>query len=476
MTSTEVPVFEADGLRASAAASAREASIGSAIRLAAEVVVRTSSVIATLLLTQLLGVESFGTFLLALSIGLLVGDICDFGVNGIVVPQVVRSHANLRMLLLVKAALTALVALICIPIVPVAAGRSGLEATWIVFCIFHFVGASWIEMLGTTLRATGGRGVEALVLVTFRLTLLSLIATAPFGRGIDGVSRAYAVAVFPAAILGAVLVRSWSRRGQTRGPMSTPLEIARLAWPLGLNGFLAIAATRIELFVLSFTWTAGTVGLFGGAVKIVESLITLPTAAVAGALPAVAREEPGRPSGAAQRTFGMVVWIAMPAAFGLWLCAPEVLAVLGPGFTEGAPALRLLAPGLVFCFANVALFHVLIARGDTFAAPIATGLRALAALLASLALIPSFGIEGAAMSFSLAEALLLLILRTRCRVHAAIDARRPFIASAVACLPMVLILLIPQQELALRIVLGAALFTAGGAFLLREGGRSGGLS
>ena len=52
------------------ASSARDASKGSAIRLSAEIAVRSSSIIATLWLTRSLGVSAFGSFLLALAVGL----------------------------------------------------------------------------------------------------------------------------------------------------------------------------------------------------------------------------------------------------------------------------------------------------------------------------------------------------------------------------------------------------------------------
>ena len=105
------PVAGATDIAASSR-SAREASLGSAVRLATELVIRTSSIAATLWLTRSLGVETFGSFLIALSIGLLIGDVCDLGLNAIVVPQVVRGSTNLRTLLALKAKLTLMVALL----------------------------------------------------------------------------------------------------------------------------------------------------------------------------------------------------------------------------------------------------------------------------------------------------------------------------------------------------------------------------
>ena len=456
--------------------SARDASVGSAIRLAAEIVVRVSSIVATLWLTRSLGVTSFGGFLLSLSVGLMIAELCDLGLNAIVVPLIVRSPRNLRTLFLMKAAMTAGVTAFGAALVPLASWISGVEASVLALSTIHFLGASWIEMTGTALRALGRRIDEALLLFVFRLTLVGLVIGAPFGMTVEGASRAYALAVFPAIVFGGVRLRAARSPSGDESPAAPVRSILRQAVPMGVNGYLAIFSTRVELFLLQAFQGEAMVGLFGGALRIVESLLTLPSAIAAGALPSVSRDVVRGTRGAAQRMFGLVVWIGVPAASGLALCAPAVLLVLGPGFVDGAPALRILSAALLLCFANAALFHLLIAAGETELIPRLTGLRVGVALAAGLVLIPPLGPVGAALSFTTAEFVLFATLVRKTRSHAEVQVLRPLASAALACLPMVALLTLTRLSLPISIVAGALLFVASGAAILRRGTETGGLA
>ena len=102
----------------STSASARDASIGGAVRLSAEIVIRISSIVATLWLTRSMGVATFGSFVLALSIGLMIAELADLGVNSVVVPLIVRSRRNVRPLFLMKASLSLGVMALSVALIP----------------------------------------------------------------------------------------------------------------------------------------------------------------------------------------------------------------------------------------------------------------------------------------------------------------------------------------------------------------------
>jgi O-antigen/teichoic acid export membrane protein len=459
----------------SPATSARDASIGGALRLAAELVIRVSSIVATLWLTRSLGVTSFGALLLALSEGLVIAELCDLGLNATMVPLIVRCPRNLGTVLRIKAALTLAVLSVGAAFLPFSSRVSGVEPALLALTTLHFVGATWIEISGAALRALGHPIGEAALLFVFRFSLVALVVSSPFGMTVAGACEAYALAVLPAAVFaGMGLVRHRPRDVVEGG--ATGREILRQALPMGANGYLAIISTRVELFLLKVAYGENVVGLFGGALRIVESLLTLPAAIAAGALPSVARDAMRGTRGAAQRMFGLVVWIGVPAAFGLALCAPEVLRVLGPGFVEGALALRILSFALLLCFANAALFHLLIAAGETPLIPKLTGARVIVAAIAGLALIPFLGSTGAAVSFTLSELSLFALLVQKTRPHAAIDVLRPVAAAIAACIPMIALLFFAGLPLASKIVFGALLFVAAGALILRRGTAIGGLA
>lgn len=457
-------------------ASAREASIGGAIRLSAEIVIRVSSVVATLWLTRSMGVATFGSFLLALSIALMIAELADLGVNSVVVPLIVRSRSNVRTLFVMKAGLSMGVMALCAVLIPLASRLSSSAPLVLSLCTIHFLAASWIEMTGTALRALGWRLDEVVLLLVFRSFLVGMIIAAPFGLTLEGAALSYALAVLPTLVLSGVLLLLRTRGSVDDAGGTSPGAILRQAAPMGVNSYLAILSTRVELFLLQAFHGAHFVGLFGGATRIVESLLTLPSAIAAGALPSVTRDLLKGTQGAAQRMFGLVVWIGMPAAVGLALCAEDVLRILGPGFVEGVGALRILSGALFLCFANASLFHVLIAAGDTTMIPKLTAMRVGVAALLGAVLIPILGISGASWSFTAGEATLFAALVRRARTHAPIDVGRPLGFALLACAPMAMVLAFWPSSLVANILMGAALFATSAAVILRRGTGAAGLA
>lgn len=464
------------GGEASASASARDASIGGAIRLSAEIVIRVSSIVATLWLTRSMGVGVFGSFVLALSIGLMIAELADLGVNSVVVPLIVRSRRNLRTLFLMKAALSVGVMAISAALIPVASRLTSTAPMVLALCTIHFLAASWIEMTGTALRALGRRLDEAILLLVFRFFLVAFIIASPFGLTLEGAALSYALAVLPPLVLSGLMLLLRARSPGDHAAGASPRAILRQAAPMGVNSYLAILSTRVELFLIQAFHGPHLVGLFGGATRIVESLLTLPSAIAAGALPSVTRDLLKGTQGAAQRMFGLVVWIGVPAAVGLSLCAEDVLRILGPGFVEGAAALRILSVALFLCFANASLFHVLIAASDTARIPRLTAMRVAVAAALGAVLIPALGISGAAGSFTGAEATLFAALVRSARAHAPLDVARPLGFALLACAPMVLVLGLWPSSLVASIGIGAALFAVSAVLILRRGTAAAGLA
>lgn len=450
--------------------------MGSAVRLGAEIVVRVSSIIATLWLTRSMGVETFGTFVLALSIGLIVAELCDLGLNAIVVPLLVRGPRNLRTIYVMKAAMTGGVIAASAVLIPFAAWASGLPTSVLALCTLHFLGGTWIEMSGTALRGLGRRGQEAALLLVFRFALVALVIGAPFGMTLLGASLAYAAAVAPASVLALLLIAARWRSVEEKGTPVSVRAIVRQAAPMGVNSYLAIFSTRVELFLLQTFAGAHVVGLFGGALRIVESLLTLPTAIAAGALPSVARDAVRGSRGAAQRMLGLVIWLGVPSAVGLALCASDVLSILGDGFVEGTPALRVLSLALLLCFSNAALFHILIAAGETAVIPRFTAMRVGTAVALGLLTVPPLGLVGAALSFTAAEFTLFAVLVRRTRIHAGIEVGRPIASALAASLPMAALLLWWPLSLPASIAFGTLLFAVTAAAMLRRGAEANGLA
>jgi O-antigen/teichoic acid export membrane protein len=181
---------------------------------------------------------------------------------------------------------------------------------------------------------------------------------------------------------------------------------------LGLAIALSQAYFRIDAFLLALIRSAHEVGLYGAAYKFIELaglvLVAFQTAVFPPLTRFVATGDE-RARRLTQRAFDVMVAAAAPLAVGMLVFAgPIVVATAGDDFREGADALRLLAPYVVFAFVNGLFFTLLAAAGrDRRLLAVASG--ALTANVAlNVAFIPLYGFRAAAVVSVVTEALILL--------------------------------------------------------------------
>jgi O-antigen/teichoic acid export membrane protein len=172
-------------------------------------------------------------------------------------------------------------------------------------------------------------------------------------------------------------------------------------------------------------------------------------------MPALTREAASGADPVRRRTAATVALVAAPAAAGLVLVAPGVVALLGTGYDAAAAPLRVLAPALLALFMNTVLLHALISAGRARRVPVLTAARVTAATALALVLIPPFGALGAAAGFLLAE-LLLLMLSTRACAGAGfgVPVGRSLLAALAVTVPMAVAVALVGAGMMASVLLG----------------------
>lgn len=437
-----------------ARAEAADASRGSGVRLAAEVGGRALSVATTFLIAAGLGVEAFGVYAALTGVAVILAEAGEVGIQGTAQRALVARTFRLRDLVRAKLAL-GLGLVLFAPLVPSAvrgalslasdalpaadalqsASRSGVL---LVAFVFYFALSGWSELFGVALRARGLRGQEAALILCLRASGLAAVAVVlARGGGLSGVAWAHVVSTVPPVLLGASLVRRAYGREQVEAPAHGIRDVLRASWPLAVNGGLALLSLRVELLVIFGLRGPREAGLFGAALKLVESLNAVPAAVTGGAMPALTREALRGTGLVRARTAATVALLAVPGAAGLALLAPGVSALLGASFADAAAPLRVLAPALVALFMNTVLLHALIAVGRAATLPKLTAARVAAAALFAALLVPRFGAPGAAFGFLLSELLLgALAWRACAAARFPVPLAAPLALAAAVSLPM----------------------------------------
>ena len=244
-------------------------------------------------------------------------------------------------------------------------------------------------------------------LLTLGLTLGALAA----GFGFKAVVAAQVVGLALVFGLHVVIV---GRLVSLRPLVDVPYWRRLIAGSLALGMAIALAQVyfRVDALLLALIRSPYEVGLYGAAYKFIE-LSELVVAAIATSVfPPLARflaTGDARARELVQKSFDIMLAAAAPLAVAMIVFAtPIVLASAGPEFREGADALRLLGPYVLFSFVNGLFFRVLIASGrDRLLLGAAIGMLTGNVAL-NLVLLPLYGFRAAAVVSVATEAVALV--------------------------------------------------------------------
>jgi O-antigen/teichoic acid export membrane protein len=431
---------------------ARDASRGSAIKLAAEALSRLVGLATTLLLIRGLGASDFGAFGRLSVMALLLAELAELGLQTLASRALVAGSLSLRSLVRVRLVLLGVVGGISIA----GAGLFPVLAPLVLW----FVLSGWGEFLGVALRSRGRRVAEAIVLLVLRTGGLAAAAVVLWhGSGLVALSWGLALSTLPALLLGAWLLP----RAAETGEDASVATVMREAFPLAIHGGLVLLSPRVEFLVLSLLRGDRETGLFLAALRVYEFLNVIPAAVSAGAMPGLTREALRGRGEVRERTAWTLAFLAAPAAVGLALVAgPVARVLLGPGYDAAAYAgteapLRLLALALPALFLNGLLLASLVAASRGPWLPRLTALRVLVALALALPLVTRAGGTGAALGIVIAEWLLLVLAARACRRAAfPIELLRPLAWAVAGALPMALAVFPAREDLTIALPLGAA--------------------
>jgi O-antigen/teichoic acid export membrane protein len=180
--------------------------------------------------------------------------------------------------------------------------------------------------------------------------------------------------------------------------------------PAAAASVLASLFYRVAIVLMSLIATATQAGYFAASFRVVEAFVAVPSLVVGSAYPVLARvadREGGRLSIPFQRLFDVCAILGAGAAFLLVAGADFIIDVIaGPEFAPAVPVLQIHGLAIAETF-FVALFSGtlwVVRRKRSLVVGHAVGL--LAAIGLTLALVPGWEAEGAAVAMVVAEGLL----------------------------------------------------------------------
>jgi O-antigen/teichoic acid export membrane protein len=381
--------------------------------LAARTVSRVISLVVVIVLANALGDTDYGRYTTLIVYSGLVSVLGDLGYQSLYTREAARNRAELGhylgTLMLFRVGLAAASAVVLAIALGLVAGLPSL----IVPACALMIATAYASLLRNTFYSVGRAEFDAIAIVAETLIQAALIV---FGsRRHTGVSYyvwAY-TASFTFTIVYSVVVIQVFRLGRIRLGLDMDLIVRwlPLALPFALTFFLTNVYFRAGFVILQQFRSFAEVGWYNLAYKPYEALQFVPLAIQTVVYPVLGvyfLSNAGQLKLAYQRFFKVLVLLGWPLTVGTFVLVHPINQIFNRSgeFAQSEPALRILAFGIVFLFANSAFYAMLNAINRQGLNALATGLAAGMAVLFNLALIPFFGYLGASVVTVVVEAAL----------------------------------------------------------------------
>jgi stage V sporulation protein B len=263
-------------------------------------------------------------------------------------------------------------------------------------------------LLGLQLRSAyiGVQVVEALG----ALAVTAVILWA-FAGGAAGFVLAAAFAYLAAAAAAILL----ARRALGVIPLRASWSFARSALGFGLRGqagnILQFLNLRLDQLLVPALLNLGSAGVYLVAVRISEVVTQVSSSAAAFLFPEVASQPERRATKVTEVTTRLTLLVVVAGALPLAVLAQPILALaFGPEFADGASTVRIMLVAMVPLSLVRLLAGDLKGRGRPGIVSVAALVAVVATIAGDLILIPSLGIDGAALASLVAYAVSAVIL------------------------------------------------------------------
>lgn len=381
--------------------------------LAARTVSRVISLVVVIILANALGDANYGRYTTLVVYSGLVSVVGDLGFQSLYTREAARNRAELGnylgTLIVVRIALAVVASLVF----AVALGLvAGLPSLIIPGCAL-LVATAYASLLRNTFYSVGRAEFDAIAIIAEIAIQGGLIVYGAHRHaGVAYYVWAY-TASYTFTIVYSLVVIQVFKLGRIRLALDMKL-IARwlpLALPFALTFFLTNVYFRAGFVILQLLRSFAEVGWYNLAYKPFEALQFVPLAIQTVVYPVLGVYFVSNVAGlkiAYDRFFKVLVLLGWPLTVGTFVLVHPINQIFNRSgqFAQSEPALRILAFGIVFLFANSAFYAMLNATNRQGLNALATAFAAGIAIVFNTVAILLVGYQGAAVAAVLTEAAL----------------------------------------------------------------------
>lgn len=371
---------------------------------------------------RVLGVAEWGTFSYAMSVAALITLLMDFGINAIITRESVRDasvqETYFATAFVLKSVLFVVAIAVACIVPPIVFGH-GPIASIVPIVVFMFGLDGFRDFGASMARAREKMEIESFVhivtnilIVVFGVAALAMSATA------KSLAWGYVLGVGIGTIMAFFPFRSYFKTMRQSFKPELIKKIFITCWPFGMLGLMGVILTNVDSVMIGWWRDIVAVGYYGAIQRIVQLVYIVPSLISVAFFPAISRLVDDKPVLRAilERGISILTLLAVPLTVGSIVLGPEIIRILfGDAFMPAAPAFQILALSFLPVFLSSMLASAAFAlnRERLLLKYVIFGV--VGNFLLNLALIPTFGIEGASWStvinLSLVTAYLVVVLK-----------------------------------------------------------------
>ncbi len=369
--------------------------------------------LAGVLLARRLGSSTFGQYSVVITFALIFSYLADFGLVSLLIRDLARSPASTESVL--GEALPLQLALSTITAVALVGVGFALETNGTVrLGLCAAAVGLFLESLGRPFTAVIIsrqqilRAASIIVFTSVANTALILAVLTMDARVVPLIAVAIPVGLIGAALPALLCLKQWRLPPLTRP--HPPFRLLGASLPFALLAGSVVLYGRVDVLMLAHLSNSRAVGVYSAADRLIEGILVIPAGIGASLYPSLAAN-----AHLAWARLREALWWCLPMGAGITtLCIfPGALIaslIYGSEFQGIDSALRLLSCSVLLAFATVPLAYLLQARSRMHAALAATLLGLGTNVGLNLILMPRLSYNGASISASLAELVVLIAL------------------------------------------------------------------
>jgi len=369
---------------------------------AADMAGKAVTLVITIVAARRLNADPFGILAYAMATGWLFGVATDAGLSMHLARETSRKAS--RQLLFEVVGVRLGLAFLAATIIALAATVM-VPAHWriqfIVIACAQLAGAV-VETIAHYFRGIRRSEIEAAIHAAHRLiTLVWALIVLWLWRRLDYLGVAMLVPALVAIVVSTAIAARLSEPDGTTDSVLTPSRFLRDVLPLGAGVLVSALYFRIDVYFIQEWHGFQPVGGYNAVFRLVEAMRLLPAAVLAVTFPMLVTASDTqmvRRIGTLLTAAGAA--LAIVCALGGSLIVPLIY---GDAYRYAAPAFSILALALPLFFLNYALTHQVIGWDGQRAYLLIATVALIANVAANLVLVPSQGINGAAIATVLTE-------------------------------------------------------------------------